>query len=170
MRLNVCCGKRHREGWVNIDIAAWPGATPPDIVCDARAIPLPNSCADELACIHGLEHFHRFEVDALIEEWKRLLKPGGLLVLELPDLIKCCRNIIEGYTGPKDHPEQMGLWGLYGEVTPDNLGMAHKYGWSPQTLRAFLTEHGFVKIIEAPTQWHPSGKLRRDMRIEARKP
>lgn len=168
MRLNICCGIRIREGWTNIDVVATNGHTP-DIIADARKIPLPDGCADEIMCIHGFEHFYRWEVDDLINEWKRLLKSGGLLVLEMPDLIKCCENVISGYVQPGKHPEQFGMWGLYGDPQHGNPFMGHRWGWSPKTLRAFLKSHGFVSIADAETQWHPAGRVRRDMRMEARK-
>lgn len=170
MKLNVCAGRHILDGWTNVDIQASPRASrPPDILADAKAIPLPDGCADELMCIHGFEHFYRWEVDALITEWKRLLKVGGKLVLELPDLLKCCENIITGFTfGGKD-PDQSGMWGLFGDPRESDPYMNHRWGWSPKTLRHFLKMHGFVDIIDVATQWHPAGRVHRDMRIEARK-
>lgn len=168
MRLNVCCGIRIREGWVNIDVVAVNG-TQPDILADAKKIPLEDNCADELMCIHGFEHFYRYEVDDLITEWKRLLKPKGLLILEMPDLIKCCENVLSGYSLTGKHADQMGLWGLYGDPQGGNPWMGHRWGWSPKSLRTFLKSHGFINIVDAVTQWHPAGRIRRDFRIEARK-
>lgn len=169
MKLNVCCGGRILDGWVNIDVAE----TPPkklDIKCDARHIPLDDGSADEIMCIHGFEHFYRWEVDELIEEWKRLLQPGGKLILELPDLMKCCRNILEGFTKAGKHPDQAGMWGLYGDPRTKNPFMSHRWGWSPQTLSAFLQEHGFRAIRQEPTVFHPIGRERRDMRLVAIRP
>lgn len=171
MRLNVCCGKRYRDGWTNVDIVASPDGPPPDILAHAQSIPLPDGCAEELMCIHGWEHFYRWEVEAVITEWKRLLAPNGLLVLELPDLIKCCENILSGYNrNGIGHPDQYGMWGLYGDPRLGDPYMNHRWGWTPKTLRVFLKGQGFVEIIDAETQWHPAGRMRRDMRIEARKP
>lgn len=141
----------------------------PDIICEARNVPLEDGCAEEIMCIHGFEHFYRYEIDAVVTEWKRLLKSGGLLVLEMPDLVKCCQNYLTGFVLRDKHPDQMGLWGIYGDPTTSDPYMIHRWGWSPKTLRAFLKEHGFVNIVDAETQWHPAGRIRRDMRIEARK-
>src|ERR1043165_6045687 len=116
LRLNLGCG-RHvlSDGWTNIDAAISPRASrPPDILCDVKKIPLPDACAIEVMAIHLFEHLYRWECDDTIDEWRRLLRPGGLLVLEMPDLFKFCRNIIEGIPG-KGHEDQLGMWGLYGD-------------------------------------------------------
>jgi len=170
LKLNVCCGGRVLAGWTNIDIVASEGALAPDILCDALKVPLPDACAVEIMCIHGFEHFHRWDCDALLEEWKRMLLPGGLLVLELPNLAKCCENILSGFTGAGKHPDQAGMWGLYGDPRMRDPFMCHRWGWTPDSLRAILAEHGFEKIREEPTQHHPAGRLHRDMRMVARLP
>lgn len=172
MRLNVCSGRHVLPGWVNVDVAVSThkkSKGPPEILADARKIPLPDECADEIMCIHGFEHFYPWECVELITEWRRLLKKGGRLVLEMPDLIKCCENMISGYTVPGKHPDQFGMWGLYGDGTMNDPFMMHKWGWHPKSLRAFLKEHRFSDITDEPTQWHAAGSLRRDMRMTARK-
>ena len=169
MRLNVCCGGRLLDGYVNIDVASLPDKRAPDIVADARRIPLEDGCADEIMCIHGFEHFYRWEADALATEWRRLLRAGGLLVLELPDLLKCCENIVNNYTAAGKHPDQAGMWGLYGDPRLESPLMCHRWGWTPKTLRSFLEAHGFVDIQSQETQWHPAGRARRDMRMVSRK-
>ena len=167
MKLNVCCGKRILPDWTNVDIVDVGGK--PDILADAREIPLDDGCADEIMCIHGVEHFHPWEAEDLFKEWFRLLKPGGKLVVELPNIRKCCDNLIRNRPSPK-HPDQFTLWGLYGDPREKNPYMAHKWGWEPNTLTEVMTRHGFVSIIETETQWHATGKDFRDMRLEARKP
>jgi SAM-dependent methyltransferase len=170
MRLNVCCGRQVLDGWTNVDVEPSPlSKRPPEIIADAKSIPLPDGCAEELMVIHGFEHFYRWDCDAAIEEWKRLLAPGGKLVLELPDLVKCCRNVLTGFVVDGKHPDQNGMWGLYGDPRECNPFMGHRWGWSPKTLRDFLKSHGFVDIVDAETQYHPAGRRARDMRIEARK-
>lgn len=171
MKLHVCCGKRYLDGWVNIDVVAPVDGPPPDILAHAKEIPLDAGVADELMCIHGWEHFYRWECDAVINEWKRLLKPGALLVLEMPDLKKCCKNILDGVGegGDGGKGDQMGMWGLYGDPRLQDPFMCHRWGWHPKSLGRFLKEHGFTDIREEVTQFHPAGRARRDMRIVARR-
>lgn len=169
MRLNLGCGERYRDGYKNIDIAPAATGRAPDILCDLRKVPLPDGCADEAMAIHVFEHFFRWEVDDVLREWNRLLKSGGLLVLEMPDVMKCAKALIENLPS-KRHPDQLHMWGLYGDPRFGNELMHHKWGWHPASLTAILTEHGFVDIVERETQWHPIGRGVRDMRMEARKP
>ena len=166
LRLNLGSGKWNLEGWYNIDAIVSPLAQrQPDLICDLRSIPLPDGCAIEAMAIHVWEHIDRWECDRTIDEWARLLRKGATLILEMPDLLKCCRNVLDGVQGKK--PDQLGMWGLYGE--PVGAPMQHKWGWTFTTLRPFLERHGFVDVHETRTQFHQSGRDVRDFRVEARK-
>jgi hypothetical protein len=103
--------------------------------------------------IHLWEHLYRWECDEVITEWKRLLRPGALLVLELPDMIKFCKNIIEGTTRGGKHPDQLGMWAAWGDPRTGDPHM----------------NHGFTNIRHLPTVYHPAGRAHRDMRVEARR-
>jgi SAM-dependent methyltransferase len=174
VQLNVCCGRHVLDKWINIDVT--PSAHKkaqgrvPDVLADMRQIPLPDGCADELMCIHGIEHVLPWEADVALKEWLRLLKPGGRLVLELPDLAKCCENLLSGYMVRDKHPDQMGLWGIYGDSTLGDPHMMHRYGYTPQSMREKLHANGYVEISDARPEWHAAGAVRRDMRLTATKP
>ena len=169
MKLNLGCGRHVLDGWTNIDVQVSPRAKrPPEVLCDLKNIPLSNECATEAMAIHVLEHFYYWDALKVLVEWQRLLKPGAILVLELPDLAKCCRNLLEARPG-KGHPDQLSMWGIYGDPRDEDPYMVHRWGWTPKTLRDVLKTLGFVDIREEPTQWHSSGKLHRDMRLVAKK-
>lgn len=142
---------------------------PLDLISDVRKIDLPSECARELIAIHLWEHMYRWECDDVIEEWKRLLRPKGKLVMEMPDLMKFCRNILSGNTD-YNHPDQLGLWGMYGDPRDKDPYMVHKWAWTYTSLQKFLKKHGFVDIAEEDTQWHQIGRGRRDFRLVAFKP
>lgn len=165
MKLNIGCGARRLPGYIGVDAVA--GRPACDIVATAESIPLPDGSVSEIIAIHLWEHFYRFDCDKIITEWKRLLKPGGRLVLEMPNLIKACENILSGKFVAGKHPDQLGMWACWGDPREGDPFMAHRWGWSPQTITDFLSEHGFKQIQEKPTQFHPAGKQFRDMRIEA---
>lgn len=168
MRINIGAGKRTDPDWWNCDIQQHPEATQPlDALCHAVAIPLPDECADVVQAIHLFEHLYRWEIDGALAEWRRLLKPGGLLVLELPNLVKCCENYLSGRASR--HPDQLARWGIYGDPRTGDQFMNHRWGYSPAELIEILEARGFHKAQELPTQFHNAGKAHRDMRIEARK-
>jgi predicted SAM-dependent methyltransferase len=165
-RLNIGSGKWSLDGWINIDGVISPLATrPPDIICDIRKIPLPDGCAKEAMAIHVFEHIDRWDAEATLLEWARLLKRGGMLVLEMPDLIKCCRNIINNTQGKK--PDQLGMWGLFGE--PVGAPMQHKWAYTFKTIQPMLANAGFHEISEQRTMFHLCGRDVRDFRVEATK-
>lgn len=172
-KINICCGKRILPGYLNID--AYPNAEDPqpDVLLHAhKLIGLHDHDFDEIMCIHGWEHFYLWECEKVIAEWKRVLKPGGKLILELPDILKCADNLITiSRTGKQfKNNDQMTMWGLFGDATLENPAMIHKWGWHPQSLIKFLKDHGFVNIREEVTQYHPAGRHHRDMRIVSHLP
>lgn len=168
LRLNVGCGARTLEGFFNCDIERNPDAPrAPDLLCDAKSIPLPDACAAELMAIHVFEHFYRWEIDGVLAEWKRLLRPGGLLILELPNLVKCCQNYLDGRMRGGKNPDQLARWGIYGDPRTGNHYMCHPWGYSPEELMSILKDAGFRKVAEKTTVYHPAGRNHRDMRLEA---
>ncbi|MGQ3124840.1 MAG: class I SAM-dependent methyltransferase [Variovorax sp.] len=156
VRLNIGCGAKRLEGYIGVDLV--PEA---DVQADVRALPFPDGHADEILAVHVFEHLYRWESPAALAEWMRVLKPGGRLVLELPDILKVARYILTS------EDQRLGLWGAYGDPGYREPLMAHKWGWSASELGCELRAAGFVKVKEKPVQFH---KPQRDMRLEARKP
>lgn len=167
MKLNIGCGEKRLPGYTGVDVVARGAA---DIVAPANAIPLADGVADEVLSIHMAEHLTPWEFEETLTEWKRLLKPGGKLVLELPNLKKCMENILSGFTKDGKHPDQLGWWGLFGDPRAKDRHMLHVFGYTPVSMTELLQRHGFTNISEQPTQFHRTGKLHRDMRIEATAP
>jgi ubiquinone/menaquinone biosynthesis C-methylase UbiE len=53
---------------------------------DIRAVPLPDGCADLVTMLDVVEHLAPAELDAALDEVRRLLRPGGrLLVHTMPN-------------------------------------------------------------------------------------
>lgn len=164
LNLNLGCGRHVLDGWYNIDIQRSPKAKrDPDMLSDAKCIDLPDACAAQVMAIHVWEHFYRWECDSIIKEWHRLLEPNGRLILEMPDLFKFCRNIIEGHD--THTVDNLGMWGLYGDPTENDVYMCHHWGWTFITLKPFLESNGFGKIAQETTQYHRCGRDTRDFRI-----
>jgi predicted SAM-dependent methyltransferase len=149
------------DGWTNCDIQVSPKAPrPPEILCDVKSIPLEDECADVVMALHLLEHFYQWEAPAVVQEWRRLLKPGGKLILELPNLEAACRNLLKGMK------DQMSMWPLYGDPGHKDPYMCHRWGYTPKTVVKFLKQQGFKKIRILKPQTH-GRRANRDMRVEA---
>jgi predicted SAM-dependent methyltransferase len=85
-RLHWGCGPITPYGWVNSDIQAGPGV---DVVADIRAgLPLAADSFDYIVSIHALPELPYADLDCTLAELHRVLKPGGVLRLGLPDLDK----------------------------------------------------------------------------------
>lgn len=167
MKLNLGCGNKILPGYINVDVKQ-RGGKQPDIEADIRYLPQFDETVDEILAVHVIEHFYPWEADDLLTEWKRVLKPGGKLILECPDFVKACWYVMEAVSNQKPMNMQLTMWPLYGDDSYKDELMMHKYGYTPMSLGKKLHELGFVKIEEKPAQYKM--KEVRDMRLECFKP
>ena len=85
-RLNWGCGEHPEPGWINSDIKDGPGI---DLSCDIReGLPLEADTIDYAVSIHALPEIPYTDIVGALRELRRVLKPGGVLRLALPDLDK----------------------------------------------------------------------------------
>lgn len=165
MRINVGCGKRILDGYVNVDVAPRPGV---EHVCSADQLPFPDGSAREVLAVHLVEHVYAWDVPRLLAEWARVLRPGGSLALEMPDVLKAARNLADNVRIGK-HPDQAHMWALYGDDTLRDPLMMHRSGWWFERLRPLVLGAGFRDVVERDTVFHPAGRRVRDFRLEATK-
>ena len=158
IKLNIGCGRRVLDGWINVDTKSRGNA--PDVDADVRELPFPDNYADEVMAIHLIEHFYIWEVPDVVNEWKRVLKPGGKLVIECPDLEKTIKHMYEGR-----HEPQLTMWPLYGDPSHQDPLMCHKWGYNAHSLIMLLKHIGFDNPVVEPAQFHM--KDLRDMRVVA---
>jgi predicted SAM-dependent methyltransferase len=77
VKLNLGCGYRHIEGFINID---YRKECNPDILHDlTEHFNFNDNSVDEIRAMDILEHIPIGKVAPLIEEIYRVLKPGGRL-------------------------------------------------------------------------------------------
>ena len=97
-RLNWGCGRHPEPGWINSDRKAAPGI---DISCDIRdGLPLADATIDYIVSIHALPEVPYPDLIPTVAELRRVLRPGGVLRLGLPNLV----NAIEAYRcGDRDY-------------------------------------------------------------------
>lgn len=90
--LNVGCGHRIHPDWVNVDfVAVCPGVVEYDLT---RGIPFLDHEFDAVYHSHVLEHFPPDAAEALCRECFRVLKPGGVLRVVVPDFESAAREYI----------------------------------------------------------------------------
>lgn len=85
-RLHWGCGPITPYGWVNSDIQPGPGV---DLVADIlQGLPVPDDWFDYIVSIHALPEIPYPHQDRALQELRRVLRPGGVLRLSLPDMDK----------------------------------------------------------------------------------
>lgn len=83
-RLNWGCGPEPPPGWINADLLEGPGI---DLSGDIRdGLPLESDSMGYVASIHALQDLPYPDVMPALRELRRVLEPGGVLRLALPDL------------------------------------------------------------------------------------
>jgi predicted SAM-dependent methyltransferase len=93
-RLNWGCDTDTRPGWINSDMKDGPGI---DISCDIRdGLPIEGDSLDYVVSIHALPEVPYADLVPALHELRRVLKPGGVLRLGLPDLDRGIRAYLEG--------------------------------------------------------------------------
>jgi predicted SAM-dependent methyltransferase len=136
-RINLGCGFDVRPGYLNVDLHAFHH---PDLVADVRDLSmLPSGVYEEILAQDVLEHLPRTDAPRALAEWARLLRPGGVLVLRVPDLIGLLGLFVErGTLGEQEQIVQC----LFGTQAYD--GDFHQNGFTELLLRHRLHEAGFA--------------------------
>ncbi len=145
-RLNWGCGSHVAAGWINSDVKEGPGV---DLVADIReGLPLADESIDYAVSVHALPEFSYPELDGVLRELWRVLVPGGVLRLALPDLGKGIDAYERGDAAYfQVDPEEVGSLG--GRFVVHMLW----YGYSRTLFTAdfaaeLLAKAGFAEVTE----------------------
>lgn len=142
---------------------SWPNATNVDVDPRADLISpvgkleaFKDGEVDEIYAIHLFEHLNRLEIESVIGEWRRVLKPGGKLILELPCLEKIAKMIVEGV-----EQVELTLFGIFGDTRDASPYMRHQWCYTSKELARIFEGSGFEVKISDPV-YHIKA---RDMRM-----
>jgi predicted SAM-dependent methyltransferase len=144
VKLHLGCGGVRLEGFLNVDVR--PDAKAADEVHDlTKPWPWESGSVDEVHAFHVLEHLTRKEGKHFCQEAARVLKEGGLLVLELPNAKAAAyQYAVEGDDGRADN-----LWGLQ-----RNEYDFHRWGYYPGSLERLLRPMRFRTRVMEATDYH----------------
>lgn len=161
VRLHLGAGNRYFRDYINVDVRG----DRLDREADITSLPEGDGTVDEILLIHVFEHFWVDEADKILGEYYRVLKPGGRLVMEMPDL----KKVLEFFKDPKA-PLHVTYGALYGGYIFGSEGKTvedlHKWCWTFETLAAIAKKVGF-ECEEGVPQYHLP---QRDFRIVCVKP
>lgn len=159
--LNVGSGQRPfthtpEVKWYNIDSQEkWH----PDMCCTGTEINLPPESADYVVLHHVLEHFGCGEGFAMLLEAHRLLKPGGSLLVFVPDLRALAQRwLVGGLT------TQIYVTNLYGAYMGDEADR-HKWGFDWKSLEEFVSQMAWSQVKGFNWRHIPGADLAKDFWI-----
>lgn len=142
IKLHLGCGKRYLKGFTHIDLANYKHI---DYRYDVRLLPMfQDSTANMIYASHVLEYFSREEVVDVLREWRRVLKPRGILRLAVPNF----EALIEVYKN--SYSIDLIRGSLYGEwkIPGTDKIVYHKTVYDLFSLRTLLKKVGFINIKE----------------------
>ncbi len=111
-----------------------------------------------------LEHFYEWEAIDLLSEWRRVLKPGGKMILELPCMDKVFGYAVRCVSTKEPMHAFMTLHALWGDPKHKSVPMMHKWGYFTNSLVELLQTVGMRQIQICEPRYHFPF---RDMRLES---
>lgn len=170
MKLNLGCGPQVVEGWINVDYALGARlATTPVLGAAARALglfkmrwdprihihdltktlPWADGTIDVCYTSHTVEHMSRDEGRHLVSEAYRVLRPGGVLRVVVPDLRDVVDRYAAGRLPAENFVEELGV--LYGagkgglrRALAPVVEFPHKCMYDTDAMCRLLASRGFV--------------------------
>lgn len=140
VKINLGCGWRDfGEDWIHVDGGSYEHL---DLVHDiSKRLPFAEDLADLIYSSHVIEYFNRDEIKEILLDWKRVLKPGGILRLAVPDFEAMANLYIKGSI----KIEQV-LGPIFGKMRMGDSTIYHKTVYDFDSLNSLLTECGFTDV------------------------
>lgn len=91
--VNVGCGSKFHPAWDNLDFAPADASVQQHDI--RQGLPYAENSVDVVYHSHVLEHVSQEQAVFLLEECYRVLKPGGILRVVVPDLEQSCRLYLQ---------------------------------------------------------------------------
>jgi len=130
---------RHIPGYVHVDIMDAPHI---DHRCFVDKLHVfANDSVALIYASHVLEHFGRYEVEGVLKEWHRVLAPGGVVRIAVPDFAA----VVEMYEQEGLRDGKSGLLGLVCGGQRNEFDF-HKIIFDEPFLTYLLTKTGFRDI------------------------
>jgi SAM-dependent methyltransferase len=158
LQLHIGSGPYHLEGWINLDI--FPAQLSTNVLW---GLPFTDGQCRAVFLSHLLEHlFYPTDAMGLLNEVYRILEPGGVVRIVVPDIEQCLRAYqsnnheffekrVEHWGAGDDNATRLEHFLSYAGAGPDPAWLfeAHKFGYDFETLQRALQRAGFKTIIRS---------------------
>lgn len=168
MKLHLGNGTVYLDGWINIDIVGelaldhpelvkrnkttvdkyykFPfrqnkGYNVTDIIMDARKLNFSDEMFEELLCVNLIDHMKKEDFIDALQEWKRVLKTGGTLIIDVDDRAKQAEILVSAETYEE---VEWALRLIYCDHY--GTGRTHWWGYTPEYLKHILMTAGFKYV------------------------
>ena len=142
MKLDLGCGDRPYEdgtGWTHMDERQLDDV---EIIGDIEFVSgVPWRSCEAIMARHVLEHFSHTETVNVLKRWRQLLVDGGIIHIEVPNLLWQAKTLHEGSDEYSDAEIVFLMFGAQ-----DYKGNYHKTGFTWDTLFDSLEAEGFHDI------------------------
>ena len=139
MKINMGCGWRNfGPEWIHIDGGDYDHL---DYSSLTNLNQFKDNTVDLIYASHVIEYFDRQEVEELLKEWQRVLKPSGILRLAVPNFEIMSKLYCENKISLSDI-----LGPLYGRMDMGNQKIYHKTTYDYFSLKHLLTNLNFNDI------------------------
>ncbi|MDZ5603478.1 methyltransferase domain-containing protein [Pseudomonas sp. RP23018S] len=161
--LHVGCGPKNKSGTTQgFATADWQElrfdidqSVNPDIVGTMTDMSrVADASVDALFSSHNIEHLYPHEVPVALAEFRRVLKPGGFVIITCPDLQSVCALVAEDKLTDEAYRSPAGpiapidiLYGHRPAMANGNLYMAHRCGFTKRVLTGSLQAAGFDMVL-----------------------
>lgn len=160
LKLNLGCGNDFRSGFINIDLFS---ENPEVVFMDIRNLEFNDNSVDYILANDVLEHFSHRETNKLLNEWSRILKPGGEIEIRCPNLKLQIQAYLRG-----DWNADIASYMIFGGQT--NPGDYHCIGFDENSIKNHLAAAGFeVTYYEEQDYPQENGYINLNMLIKAKK-
>ena len=159
--LHVGCGSLRKEhlpdffqhGWEEIRVDIDPLVKPDYVSSITNMSAIHDNSVDAVYSAHNVEHLYAHEVPVAFAEFYRVLRSSGLVFVTLPDLLSVAQEAVSKGLEHVLYESAMGpitpldvIYGHRGKIAQGNSYMAHKTGFSSETLENSLHNAGFEQI------------------------
>ncbi len=160
-RLEIGPGRERIPGFETLNVRA--GGRLDYVVDAARKLPFPDATFEIIYASHVLEHVPWYMTDRVLREWVRVLRPGGVLEIWVPDALKIAEAFVAAERDGDRRFEEDGVFRYNEQRDPcrwmafrtfsygDGTGATdhpnwHRAAFSPRHLKACLETAGLTEI------------------------